>query len=55
MENHTQDEKKARGILSKACDEGIPDSCYALASHLLKSMPCDPKRTRDPVQVLDCT
>lgn len=47
-----QDAKKARGILSKACDEGIPDSCYALASHLLRTAPAgDVKHKRDPVQV----
>ncbi len=55
---YTQDAKKARGILSQACDEGIPDSCYALASHLLRRPgPDDAKgakaqqHTRDAVQV----
>jgi hypothetical protein len=52
---HTQDAKKARGILTQACDEGIPDSCYALASHLLRHPgPNDANKKqhkRDPVQV----
>jgi TPR repeat protein len=39
--------KKAKGILKAACDEGIPDSCYALASHLLRTIPDDPKHKRD--------
>lgn len=37
-------------MLQKACDDGIPDSCYSLASHLLRTVPGDKKHKRDPVK-----
>ena len=41
---------RARGILELGCKEGIPDSCYALASHLLRHAPEDKKHKRDPLK-----
>lgn len=45
-----KDIKKATSILDKACGEGIPDSCYALASHLLRTLPEDKIHKRDPLR-----
>jgi TPR repeat protein len=46
-----QDVKKACDLLKKGCDEGIPDSCYALASHLLRKPAAgDKSHKRDPVK-----
>jgi TPR repeat protein len=46
----SKDVKKATGILDKACREGIPDSCYALASHLLRQLPEDKSHERDALR-----
>ncbi|EWM21891.1 hcp beta-lactamase-like protein [Nannochloropsis gaditana] len=46
----SKDVKKATGILNKACGEGIPDSCYALASHLLRHLPEDKSHERDALK-----
>jgi hypothetical protein len=45
-----QDATRASVALRLACEENIPESCYSLASHLLRADPADAKHRRDPVK-----
>ena len=45
-----QDAKRAQAILDKACDDSIADSCYALASHLLRQPAAGSGPKREPLR-----